>query len=432
MSARRWAVMLTTGSLLLSWACGGGGGQAGGAQESATNIGGSVEVAAVWSAAEQKSFQAVLDEFEQRTGTKVTFTSTGDKIATVLRTRITGGEPPEVAVLPQPGLLADLAEQKALQPIEEIVGDQVDASWAADWRKLGSHDGTLYGVFFKGANKSTVWYNVPAFEEAQVEPPQTWEELVEAAGTLRDSGIPPLAIGGGAGWVLTDWFENIYLRSAGPESYDMLTRHEMPWTDDSVKDALSTFGELLSGDGFVYKSPTDLTFEESVDAVLADEPKAAMVFEGDFVPGATDIAKGAESGTGYDFFEFPSMGGSKPAVVGGGDVVVMLKDTPQARALVEFLATSDAAEIWAKLGGFSSPNKDVDPSAYPTEIAGRTATSLAEAQTFRFDLSDLVPTELGGDVPGSMWGILQDFAENPSDVDGTAAKLEAAAKKAFA
>jgi maltose-binding protein MalE len=405
--------------------------EGGGAEETASNVGGSIEVAAVWSGAEQKSFQKVLDAFEQRTGTKTTFTSTGDKIATVLRTRIEGKEPPEIAVLPQPGLLADLAKQKALKPIEDVVGEQIDASWAPDWRELGSHEDTLYGLFFKGANKSTVWYNVPAFEEAEVEPPQTWEELVTAAETLRDSGTTPFAIGGGAGWVLTDWFENIYLRIAGAEMYDKLTRHEIPWTDGTVKKALGTFGEILSGDGFVYQGATKLTFEESVDAVLASQPKAAMVYEGDFVPGATDIAKGAEAGTDYDFFEFPSIEDSPAAVVGGGDVVVMLEDTPQARALLEFLATPDAAEIWAKQGGFASPNKEVGADAYRSEIAGRTATSLAEAETFRFDLSDLVPTELGGDVPGSMWGILQDFAEKPSDVDGTATKLEAAAKKAF-
>ncbi len=429
MNRRRWVAVLAV-LMLAAWACGETDG--GGGAQTDEDIGGSVEVAAVWSGAEQQSFEKVLDEFETRTGTKATFTSTTDKIATFLRTRIEGKEPPEVAVLPQPGLLADLAKQKALQPIDDVVGDQVDASWAPDWRELGSHEGTLYGLFFKGANKSTVWYNVGAFEEAQVEPPETWEQFVQAAETLRDSGTTPFAIGGGAGWVLTDWFENIYLRSAGAESYDKLTRHEIGWTDASVKDALSTFGEILSGDGFVYQGPTKLTFEESVDAVLADEPKAAMVYEGDFVPGATDIAKAAEAGTGYDVFEFPSVDGSQPAVVGGGDVVVMLEDTPQARALVEFLATTDAAKIWAEQGGFASPNSDVGTDAYPNEIAGRTATALAEAETFRFDLSDLVPTELGGDVPGSMWGILQDFAENPSDVDGTAAKLEAAAKKAFA
>jgi maltose-binding protein MalE len=422
-------IALAVGLVLVGYSC---------AQQDApeaeieSDLGGTLEVAAVWSGAEQESFQLVLDAFEERTGTKVTFTSTGDKIATVLRTRIEGDKPPEVAVLPQPGLLADLAEQKALQPIDDVVGDLVDESWAPDWRELGSHDGKLYGLFFKGANKSTVWYNVGAFDDAGVEPPETFDDLIEIAGTLRDSGVTPFAIGGGAGWVLTDWFENIYLRSAGAEMYDMLTRHEMPWTDASVKKALSTFAEVLTGDGFVHQGPTDLTFEESVDAVFADEPKAAMVFEGDFVPGATDIAKGAEAGTAYEVFDFPSIAGSEPAVVGGGDVAVMLDDTPQARALLEFLASAEAAEIWAEEGGFASPNRDVGADAYPNEIAGRTATALAEAEVFRFDLSDLVPTELGGDVPGSMWGILQDFAEDPSDVDGTAAKLEAAAKKAFA
>jgi len=394
-------------------------------------IGGRLEVAAVWTGAEQESFQKVLDEFTDRTGTEVTFTSTGDRIATVLRTRIEGGEPPEIAILPQPGLMNDLVEQDALEPIDDIVGEQIEESWAPDWRELGSADDTLYGLFFKGANKSTVWYNVPAFEEAEVSPPETWEEFITAAETLRDAGTTPIAIGGGAGWVLTDWFENIYLRTAGPESYDQLTSHEIPWTDESVTEALGVFGEILEDDALTLEEPSTVSFEESVDAVLSDDPDAAMVFEGDFVPGATDAAKAAAAGEDYDFFEFPSIEGSEAAVVGGGDMVVMLESTPQAEALLEFLATPGAAEIWAAEGGFASPNREVGADAYPNEIAGRTATALAEAELFRFDLSDLVPTELGGDVPGSMWSILQDFTNDPSDVDGTAQRLEEAAENAF-
>ena len=394
-------------------------------------IGGRLEVAAVWTGAEQESFQKVLDEFTDRTGTEVTFTSTGDRIATVLRTRIEGGEPPEIAILPQPGLMNDLVEQDALEPIDDIVGEQIEESWAPDWRELGSADDTLYGLFFKGANKSTVWYNVPAFAEAEVSPPETWEEFITAAETLRDAGTTPIAIGGGAGWVLTDWFENIYLRTAGPESYDQLTSHEIPWTDESVTEALGVFGEILEDDALTLEEPSTVSFEESVDAVLSDDPDAAMVFEGDFVPGATDAAKAAAAGEDYDFFEFPSIEGSEAAVVGGGDMVVMLESTPQAEALLEFLATPGAAEIWAAEGGFASPNREVGADAYPNEIAGRTATALAEAELFRFDLSDLVPTELGGDVPGSMWSILQDFTNDPSDVDGTAQRLEEAAENAF-
>jgi ABC-type glycerol-3-phosphate transport system substrate-binding protein len=350
----------------------------------------------------------------------------------VLGTRIEGGSPPQLAILPQPGLLNDLVDQDALEPIDDIVGDAIDKSYAPIWRDLGSaEDDTLYGLFFKGVNKSTVFYNVEAFEDAGVEPPETWEEFITAAETLRDAGTTPLAIGGESGWVLTDWFENIYVRTAGTEAYDQLTRHEIPWTDDSVTEALEVFAEVLSDDDLTLEEPTNVTFEESVDAVLTDEPKAAMIFEGDFVPGATDVAKAAEAGTDYEVFDFPSIEGSDPLVVGGGDVAVMLEDTPQARALLEFLASPDAAEIIAAEGGFSSPNRDVESSAYPNEIIQRTASSLAEAEVFRFDLSDLVPTELGGDVPGSMWSILQDFAQDPSDVEGTAQRLEDVAAKAF-
>jgi alpha-glucoside transport system substrate-binding protein len=399
--------------------------------EQPEQIGGSVEIAAKWSGAEQEAFEAVLAEFTEQTGTKVTYTSAGDEIATVLRTAIEGKKPPQLAVLPQPGLLNDLHEQEALQPINEIVGDAVDESWAPIWRELGSVDDELYGVFIKGSNKSTIFYSVGAFEDAEVEAPEDWEAFTAAASTLSDSGVTPLAIGGEAGWVLTDWFENLYIRVAGVEKYDQLTTHDIPWTDESVKQTLTTFAEILSEDDWILDGPTSLSFEESVDAVLRDEPRAAMVFEGDFVPTATDIAKAAEPTTDYDVFDFPSVEGSDPVVVGGGDVVVMLEETEQSRALLEFLASADAAELWIEEGGISSPNQDVDPETYTNEVVRRTAQALAGAETFRFDLSDLVPTELGGDVPGSMWSILQDFAENPDDVDGTATKLEAAAEKAF-
>ncbi|HVL81880.1 MAG TPA: ABC transporter substrate-binding protein [Actinomycetota bacterium] len=392
--------------------------------------GGTVEIAAVWTAAEQEAFREVLDAFTEETGTQVTYTSTGDQIATVLRTRLEGNDPPDLAVLPQPGLLRDLVSQNAVKPIEEIVGETVDENWAPSWRELGSIDDTLYGLWFKASNKSTVWYNVRAFENAGVEAPETWDDFKRTLTTIRDSGTTPLAIGGGSGWVLTDWFENIYLRTAGPELYDQLVAHEIPWTHDSVKAALRTFGEILQDRNMIARNdPTALEFEASVDAVWRNPPDAAIVFEGDFVPGVASVE--AEAETDYDVFDFPSIGGSPAAVVGSGDMVVMLDDNPQARALLEYLATPEAAEIWAAKGGFGTPNQAVDANAYPDPIIRRTATALAEAETFRFDLSDLVPSELGGDLPGSMWGILQEFARDPSTVDQTAERLEARAAQAY-
>ena len=35
-------------------------------------------------------------------------------------------------------------------------------------------DGRLYGVYYKVANKSVIWYRAGAFAEAGVSPPRTW------------------------------------------------------------------------------------------------------------------------------------------------------------------------------------------------------------------------------------------------------------------
>jgi alpha-glucoside transport system substrate-binding protein len=412
--------------------CGGDDDDGGGATEAATTeaaqVSGSVTALAVWTGAEGEAFQAVLDGFsEQYPDVNVSYKSAKDP-GQVLATSVEGGNPPDIAALPSPGLMRDFAGRGALQPID-FAKDAIAENFAQSWLDLGTVDGTLYGLFFKGANKSTVWYNVAAYEDAGVEPPEDWEGFLANAETLKASGVPAYSIGGADGWTLTDWFENVYLRVAGPEKYDQLTNHEIPWTDQSVKDSLTELGKVF-GDteniagGTSGALQTD--FPTSVTQVFSDPPKAATVYEGDFVGGVISAETTAQPAEGFNVFDFPSIGGSGPSVVGGGDVIVMFKDSPAAQALINYLTTPEAAEIWASRGGFSSPNKNVDASVYPDDITRATATALAQAEVFRFDLSDLLPGAFGGDA---MFTILQDFLKNPQDVDGTTQKLEEAATK---
>lgn len=419
---------------VIAAACGGGGGGGGGGEKSLS--GQKVEVAAVWSGTEEANFKQVLDRFSSDTGATVTFTSTGDDIATVLGTRLEGGNPPDVAILPQPGLLADLAGQGALQPIDNVVGSEMSANFAPVWSDLGSVDGTLYGVYFKAANKSTVWYNMNVFNGAGVQPPQTWDEMMSDAKTISDFGVTPYSIGGADGWTLTDWFENIYLRTAGADKYDQLTKHEIKWTDPSVKQALSVFAQVVDDPSLIAGGTSGALgtdFPTSVHNVFADpeNPKAAIVYEGDFVGSVIIGDTPSKLGTDANFFNFPSIDGSAPAVVGGGDVAVLMKNSEAGKALIKFLATPDAGEIWAHLGGFTSPNKNVDPSVYPDDITRASAEALTSAEAFRFDMSDLEPAAFGGTPGAGEWKILQDFVSNPSDVAGTQKALESAAAKAF-
>jgi len=204
-----------------------------------------VEIAAVWSKDEQKNFEAVLAAFSDKTGATATFTSTGDKIGTVLGSRIASNSPPDVAVLPQPGLLHDLAVKGSLKELDSATAGLVSQNYAPVWKDLGTVNGKFYGVFFKAANKSTVWYNVNAFKQAGVTSPKTIEDATKVISTLAASGVKPLSIGGADGWTLTDWFENVYLRLAGPDKYDGLTKHTIKWTDDSVKASLRVLAALF-------------------------------------------------------------------------------------------------------------------------------------------------------------------------------------------
>jgi hypothetical protein len=400
--------------------------------EAAAGVSGDISVLALWTAGEQASFEAVLDGFlAENPDVNVSYNSAED-VAPVLSTAIQGGNPPDIAALPNPGLMRQFVESGDLKEIE-FARDTVEENFAESWVDLASVDDKLYGVFFKGANKSTVWYNVHAYEDAGIEPAEDWDAFLQNAETLKQSGVPAWSIGGADGWTLTDWFENVYLRLAGPEKYDQLANHEIPWTDQSVKDTLTELQKVF-GDTDNIAGGTNgalqANFPESVTNVFANvtQPRAATVYEGDFVAGVILDETQAKAETDFNVYDFPSVNGSEPAVVGGGDMIVMFKDNPAAQALVEYLATPEAAEIWAKRGGFSSPNKNVSPDVYPDEILKTTASALASAETFRFDLSDLTPSAFGGDA---MFTILQDFLRNPDDVDGTADKLEAAAKQAY-
>jgi alpha-glucoside transport system substrate-binding protein len=398
-----------------------------------SKMSGKVTIVAKWTADEQKSFEAVLAPFKKANpGVTIKFTGVGDNITQVLSTAVAGGHPPDIGEIPQPGLMKQFAQRGALKPIT-FARSTIAKEYQPVWLQLGTVKGKLYGFFFKGANKSTIWFNVKSFKDAGVTPPKTWPELLKAAKTLKSSGAKAYSIGGSDGWTLTDLFENIYLRTAGPTKYDLLTDHKMKWTDQSVKDALKLMADIL-GDTDNIAGGKDgalqTDFPTSVENVFSTSPKAAMVLEGDFVPGTVASKNPLKPISGYNQFAFPSINGSKPAVMGGGDALIVFKDTPAVRALIKYLLTPQAATIWAKRGGFSSPNKLVKPSAYQDAISRTLASALAKATVFRFDMSDLAPSSFGGGG-GTEWKLLQDFLSNPKDVDGTASKLEAAAAKAY-
>ncbi|MFG3660735.1 ABC transporter substrate-binding protein [Streptomyces sp. NPDC047706] len=436
---RRRTTLLSCTALVLALgttACGGGPVAAGGGDKALS--GRTVTVAGVWSGSEQENFQKVLDAFTEKTGAKTQFVSTGDNVSTVVGSKIEGGNAPDVVMVPQVGVLQQFAKEGWLKPLSKTAQTSVGANYADVWKSYGSVDGTLYGLYFKAAHKSTVWYSPEALTQAGVEPPATYEEMLKAGQTISDSGLAAFSVAGQDGWTLTDWFENIYLSQAGPEKYDALAAHELKWTDASVVEALTTLGKLFEDKQLIaggQKGALNTDFPGSVEKVFGPEPEAGMVYEGDFVAGVAKDQFGRTIGEDANFFPFPAVGGGDAPVVSGGDAAVVLKDGKNAEAgmqLLEYLATPEAAAVWAEAGGFLSPNKKVDLASYGDDVTRATAESLVGAgDSVRFDMSDQAPAAFGGTKGAGEWKILQDFLRDPSDPKGTAAELEAAAAKAY-
>jgi alpha-glucoside transport system substrate-binding protein len=392
-----------------------------------------LEVAAVWSGVEQRHFESVLRAFTRQTGVSVTYTSAGYSVPAFLAARLAKGRPPDVAFLPQPGLLGRYAAERRLVPLDGIAGHVVADNYSPAWRRLGSVGGRLYGVWFKAANKSLIWYNEGVFEREGVAPPASVDGLVSLAHGLARSGMPAFSVGGQDGWTLADWLSNLYLRLAGPVRYDLLAAHKIPWTDPSVIATLRLLARVLDPrviaggpEGAVVTS-----YQQSVQQAFAPRPAAAMVFEGDFVAGIIGGATRAVVGVDAGMFPFPAIGQPGPMVVAGGDAAVLMRRSAAGDAFIRYLASPQAAAIWATAGGFISPNINLGLSAYPDAISRSIAASLLQAgDDFRFSLSDLTPAGFGGTEGRGMRKILRQFLVS-RDVSGTSAALEQAAGKAY-
>jgi ABC-type glycerol-3-phosphate transport system substrate-binding protein len=392
-----------------------------------------IVVAGVWSGREATEFAKTLGLFQEQTGIQVSYAWDTHSIATVLQSRIKSRCVPDVALLPQPGTMDDFVRNGNLQPLGPIVGSLVGHNYTSAWQQLGSVGGKLYGVWFKGTAKSMIWYRPAAFRAAGIaHTPRTWAELIADARKLRAVGIQPFALGGATGWTLTDWFENIYLATAGPVRYQQLADNKLKWTDPSVRRALTVLAEIfgdraLSGPLSV---SSKTTFAQSVDQVFGPHPRAAMVFEGDFV--RSYLPASLPQGDAR-FFNFPSPAVTpSPALEVGGDVAVLFTKRPGAERLIRFLATPAAGEIWAKAGGFISPDRRLPLSSYPDRVSRTLAARLVNAAMVRFGLSDQEPTAFGSDPYQGMWLDFQQFLAHPREIGRLTRELEAGATAAAA
>lgn len=409
-------------------ACGGG------ADTSVTHAT-SVDVLAVWGGEELASFQAVAAAFTQQNNIKINVESTRDLDA-VLTTRLRGNNPPDIATLPNPGKMQQLAKQGKLIALDSFLDmSAIHNDYAKAWTDLGSYNGKLYALFYKAANKGTVWYSPKQFQSANYHVPATWQDLVSLSNSIAGAGKYPWSMGvssgAASGWPATDWLAEIYLNQSGPDMYDKWVAHSIPWTDSSIKSAFQQFSQIANGKHYINGAPQTILatgFQEASYLPFNSPPQAFMYYLGDFTEGF--IAKqfpNLKAGSDFNFFPFPTINAQDAGVTGGADVVVAMKNTDAVQKFVKYLATAQAQSIWVKRGGFTSVNKSLDLSAYPDQVAQNSAKMLTSAPTFRFGAGDLMPPQ----VQQAWWKGMLTYIQNPGQLDTVLNDIESTAKQSY-
>ncbi len=385
-----------------------------------------ITVIGTWGGSELETFKKMAEG----SGYKIRFETTRDLDA-VLAARGKAGNLPDIGILPNPSKLKELASQGLIQSIDYLDHGKLEKKYSPVWIDLGSFGGFLYGVFIKAANKSVIWYSPKEFRKYGWSVPRSWNDLVALTDRIRRSGKTPWAIGADIGWPLSDWIENIVVRTSGPEFYEKWIRHEVPWNHSRIRKAFETWGEItlnsnnLAGgiDGTLADS-----FQNAGFSVFLAEPKAYLTYAGDFMGGIVrSQLTNLVSGEDIDFFPFPPVKESVTnPVVGGADVVVAFRDRPEVRKFLEWL-TSEKANTIAAQNGFVTPHKLVPSGAYSDPLNLKSAMMLRNAEVFVFDASDLMPPAVGNQ--GGFWDACKRYLQNPDSLDDILLQMEKLARQ---
>lgn len=392
--------------------------------------GATITIMAEWGGDEEAGFTEVLNAFEEETGVAYSYEGTRN-IFSLLRSRVAAGNPPDIAMLPRPGLIAQLAREDVIVPLIEsdlLTEETLQQNYGQTWIDLGTVEGAFYGLPVKANSKSTVWYIPSSFEELGVEPPQTWDEMLAISEQYLENDQTPWSIGGADAWTLTDWFENIYVRTAGPEQYRALfVEHDVEWTDESVRNAMERFEQIVSPPEKLAggaEGTLSTGFIEAFNSFLQEDQPGQMYYEGGFMTSfARQNFPDMACGEDYAFFKFPPISEEQGApVVVGGDFAIAFNDSPRVREFLQFMVTEEANTTWAtaERGAVVSPNSQVALDAYD-QCKADEARQLTESETVVFDGSDQAPSEFGSDA---LFVGLQDFVAEPDTMDEILQQLE--------
>jgi len=387
-----------------------------------------------WTGGEGTNFAAAMADFTAATG--IVFKNEGISASheAILLTRIKGGAPPDMAVLAQPTAVVAYGDDNKLVDLASFMS----ATKLSDEHPatIGpvTKGGHIWGLPYKADVKSTIWYPIKAFAAKGYAVPKTFEELITLSNQIVTDGSHPWCASAGGpgaatGWQITDWVEEVVLKTQGLDYYNKWITHEVKFTDPGIKAAFDKVGQILFTPEYVngggtaivnldQKTPMDPMFEGDTMTPGCWMQKIPTWYGPDFFPDQRTTLQPSKYVIGEDIgiFAFPTVDPAFNGAEGSGDTVIMMNDRPEVRAVAEFLATPEGIQNWIRAGSAISSNQSTPAEwyagAYKLSVA---ADIVAKADFIGFDASDLMPVSVG---QGTFWAGTVDWLNaNGSNTD---------------
>jgi alpha-glucoside transport system substrate-binding protein len=381
-----------------------------------------------WTGADQASFLAMLKPFEDRTGLTISYEGTGDLDA-ILEARVQSGQAPDLAGIPGPGVLARYAKSGTLKALNRVL-DMTDfhAQYGQPWLDLASVDGRLYGIVLRAQLSGQIWYDprtASSYGLTDRTAPATWEQLVSLSNRIKAGGRTPWCMGlqatGGSSWPGTDWVGDILLRQAGPQKYQDWYSGKLKWTSPEVKLAWQAWGRIAADPKMVYggrAGAVTTNAQVAGNPLFSKPPGCYLQYQAGSLERADANLKPVQD---YDFFPFPDIdaryAGTEQV---SADLFGMVKSSPEAGALLSYLASPAAQAIWVARGGALSPNREVADSVYPDALARQADRVLTGAREVEVAPAASMPPKM----TESLSQALRAYVEDPATLDAQLAGLD--------
>ncbi len=365
-------------------------------------------------------FDASMKPFEDATGIDVVYLGTKEFEASI-SVRVDAGDAPDIADFPQPGLMAGFVRQgQTVDPSSYISMDWLQQQYNQSWLDMATVGDAMGGVWHRYNGKSLVWYPIKSFEAAGYAVPTTWDEMEALMDTIVADGDAPWCVGIGSGvatgWPATDWTEEMMLRTTSLENYDAWTTGDLPFNSPEVKTAIEAWSAIWFNDDYVFGGRNSIVstgFDQAPLPMFEDPPRCWMHKQGNFI--TAFFPEGSALGENYGVFYLPGIDPAfgSPFLV-AGDIMVQFNDRDEVRALMEYFTVPESAGGWLSDGGALIAHQTATPDMYGQELERTLAELVANATSFRFDGSDLMPGEVGA---GTFWTGMVDYVSGTADLD---------------